>query len=96
MVMMKSISRHIPQRTCVACRQVKPKREMTRLVRVSGGAIEVDTSGRKPGRGAYLCRNIECWRAGLMSSRLDYTLRTTITSENREWLMNHSKEFVGE
>lgn len=96
MVMTKSISRHIPQRTCVACRQVKPKRELTRLVCVSDGVIEVDTSGRKPGRGAYLCRNIECWKAGLMSNRLDYTLRTTITRENRERLMNYSKDLTGE
>jgi len=92
----KSISQRIPQRTCVACRQVRPKRELTRLVCVSSGAVEVDTSGRRQGRGAYLCRNLGCWEAGLRGNRLDYTLRTTITKENREWLMKYSKDLPEE
>ena len=45
----------------MACHKVKDKQELIRLVRVSDGSVEVDTSGKKAGRGAYLCRVEECW-----------------------------------
>jgi len=66
------------------------------MVCVSSGAVEVDTSGKRPGRGAYLCRNLGCWEAGLRGNRLDYTLRTTISKENRERLMKYSKDLPEE
>lgn len=50
---------HIPQRMCVACRQMKPKGELIRIVK-SGDAVQIDKSGKKNGRGAYICRNAEC------------------------------------
>ena len=80
----------------MACRQARPKRELIRLVRIANGAIEIDTSGKRPGRGAYLCKNLECWQAGLRGNRLDYTLRTTITKEDREKLMRYSKDVLEE
>ena len=84
--------KHIPQRTCVACRKVRAKRELIRLVRISDGSVEVDTSGKKAGRGAYLCRAQECWEIGLKSGRLEHTLRTTLTQDNREQLIRYAKE----
>lgn len=93
---MKSISKRIPQRTCVACRQVKPKQKLIRLVRIPDGSVEVDISGKKPGRGAYLCQMPECWRVGLRDGRLEYALRTTLTSDSREQLIGYSKELVKE
>lgn len=84
--------RHIPQRTCVACRKVKAKQELVRLVRISDSGVEVDTTGKKAGRGAYLCRLPECWETGLKSSRLEYTLKTTITPENREHLIRFGQD----
>ena len=86
-----SIKKHIPQRTCVVCRQTKAKRELIRLVRIADGTVEVDTNGKKAGRGAYLCRTPECWDALLKSSRLEYALRTTLTQENREQLIGYGK-----
>jgi predicted RNA-binding protein YlxR (DUF448 family) len=80
--------KHIPQRSCVACGQVRPKRELVRLVRLPGGGVEVDPSGRKAGRGAYLCPATDCWQAGLGKRRLDYVLRTRLSEENRERLMS--------
>lgn len=80
----------------MACRQVRPKRELIRLVRIANGSIEIDTDGKKPGRGAYLCKNLECWESGIKGNRLDYTLRTTITKENREQLMKYSKDVLEE
>ncbi len=96
---MKNLSsplvKHIPQRTCLACRQVKAKRELMRLVRVADGSIEVDVNGRKAGRGAYLCPTQECWEVGLKSNRLDYCLRTRLTQENREHLIRLGEAFKG-
>ena len=89
-------TRRIPQRTCVACRKVKAKRELTRLVRVADGEVEVDTSGKKVGRGAYLCRVQECWGIGLKGGRLEHTLRTALTRENREQLVRFGKDFLKE
>ncbi len=88
--MMKNIRKHIPQRTCVACRKVRPKRELIRLVRISDGSVEVDTSGKKAGRGAYLC--LECWEIGLKGSQLKHALRTTLTQDNREQLFRAAEK----
>jgi predicted RNA-binding protein YlxR (DUF448 family) len=85
-------AKHIPQRTCVACGGVKPKRELVRLVKVSGGGVEVDPAGRKAGRGAYLCPTPDCWQTGLKKGRLEYVLRTTLTEDNRQQLIRYGKE----
>lgn len=97
--MKKSISRpvkRIPQRTCVACRQVRSKRELVRLVSVSGEMVEIDTTGKKTGRGAYLCPALDCWETGLKSGRLEYALRTSLTRENREQLIDSVRELLKE
>ncbi len=52
--------RKIPVRTCIACREEKPKRELIRVVRNSAGEISLDFSGKLPGRGAYVCKNEAC------------------------------------
>jgi len=86
--------KRIPQRTCVACRKVKDKQELIRLVRVSDNSVEVDIRGKKAGRGAYLCRVHECWELGFKSGRLEHNLRTTIARENREQLIRLGSEFL--
>lgn len=50
----------IPMRTCIACRQEKPKRDMLRVVKNAEGEIRLDFSGKLPGRGAYLCNGADC------------------------------------
>ena len=87
-------AKHIPQRTCIACRQVKAKRELIRLVHTSGGNIEVDSGGRKTGRGAYLCRARECWETGLKGNRLEHTLRSSLTQHNREQLTRQAEDLL--
>jgi len=84
--------KHIPQRTCVACGKVRPKRELIRLVRISGGGVEVDTGGKRAGRGAYLCPAPGCWEIALKKGRLEHTLRTALTQDNREQLIGYGKE----
>ncbi len=88
--------KHIPVRTCVACRQVKAKRELIRIVRVAEGCVEADPGGKKAGRGAYLCPARECWEAGLRGGRLEHTLRTKLSQENREELLRLSEELLKE
>jgi len=73
----------LPQRSCVACRTTTAKRELVRIVRLASGAVEVDPTGKKAGRGAYLCRQRACWDQALKRSRLSKALRTTLTEESR-------------
>ena len=88
-------TKYVPQRTCVACRRVRAKRELIRLVRVSGGNIEVDVSSRKAGRGAHLCPVWECWEIGLSGDRLERALRTRLGQSNREQLIQYGKSLKG-
>ena len=73
--------KHVPQRTCVGCREVLPKRKMIRIVRTTGG-VQVDPTGKLAGRGAYLHDRRECWERGLKGS-LVHALKTTLTSDER-------------
>ena len=78
--------RHIPERTCVACRSLRPKREMVRVVRTADGAVEIDPTGKKSGRGAYLCRLAECWQLALRRRALDRALKAEMSVAEREAL----------
>jgi predicted RNA-binding protein YlxR (DUF448 family) len=57
--------KHVPQRTCISCRTVRGKREFVRIVRVADDHVQADATGKKSGRGAYLCRQRECWDEAL-------------------------------
>ena len=61
---------------------------------LSDGSVEVDVSGKKAGRGAYLCRARECWEAGLKGSRLEHALRFTLTQGNRAQLIEYGKSLL--
>ena len=76
--------KHIPQRTCVGCRTVMPKRQLVRIVR-SGDGVLVDPTGKLAGRGAYLHDNRSCWETGLKGS-LARALKTELTVADRERL----------
>ncbi|MDD4876850.1 MAG: YlxR family protein [Dehalococcoidales bacterium] len=91
-----NIKKHTPQRTCIACREVKDKRELMRLIRVHSGGVEIDTSGKKVGRGAYLCCTAECWENGLKQGKLERALRTSLSKNNREQLIRDGKTFCKE
>ena len=53
-------TKSVPARMCIACREMKPKRDMLRIVKNAEGEIKLDFSGKAPGRGAYICNNGEC------------------------------------
>lgn len=68
--------KHIPQRTCIACHTVRSKRDLVRIVRTTANRVEADATGKKAGRGAYLCRQRECWVQVLESrGRLEHALK---------------------
>jgi len=73
--------KHVPQRTCVGCREVLPKRTMIRVVRTAEG-VQIDPTGKLAGRGAYLHDRRECWEQGLKGA-LAHALKTTISMEER-------------
>lgn len=75
--------RHVPQRTCVACRTTAAKRGFVRLVRQPDGHVVVDPTGKANGRGAYLCAERRCWEVALQRGRLAQSLRVTIVEEDR-------------
>jgi predicted RNA-binding protein YlxR (DUF448 family) len=78
--------RHVPQRTCVACRDKTNKRALFRIVRTSDGQAEVDLTGRKAGRGAYICDTPACWERATKTSILDHALKTELTPETKDAL----------
>ena len=71
----------IPQRQCVGCRTMKPKRELVRVVRSPEGEVSIDTRGKKPGRGAYVCPSAECLKKAVRSRALGRALGVEIPEE---------------
>lgn len=76
-------NRHVPLRTCVACGKKTEKEALVRLVARLDGGVEVDSSGKAPGRGAYVCRDGGCALDELKKGRIDSTLRRSTTEQ--EW-----------
>lgn len=76
-------TRKAPQRTCVGCRSTTAKRELTRVVRTPEGAVVVDPSGRRNGRGAYVHADPACWQKALARSALAHVLRTALQPGDR-------------
>lgn len=71
-----------PQRTCIICREIKDKRDLIRVVRTPAGNLIVDPTGKANGRGAYLCRQGNCWEKGLQQKqRLAQALKMTPSLE---------------
>jgi uncharacterized protein len=75
------MAKKIPQRMCVACRMMKAKKELMRLVVNASGEIALDPIGKKPGRGAYVCRNRSCLSQAIRGHQLDKGLKTRVTEE---------------
>ena len=86
--------KHVPQRTCVGCRDVNAKRQLVRLVRSATGRIEVDPTGKAAGRGAYLHERRACWAHALERRTLDQALRLTITDADRDRLRAIGNQFT--
>lgn len=86
-------AKHIPQRTCVGCRTTSAKRAFVRIVRTPEGTVEVDPTGKRNGRGAYLCAQRSCWEHALKRDRLARALRAPLSAADRAALERYSAQF---
>lgn len=73
--------RKIPMRMCTGCGEMKPKRELVRVVKSPEGEISLDLVGKKPGRGAYICRSSKCLAAAKKARRLEKAFSAKIEDE---------------
>jgi len=71
----------VPQRMCTGCMEMKPKKELIRVVKSKEGDISVDLTGKKSGRGAYVCRNAECLEKAFKAKRLQRNLEAQISDD---------------
>jgi predicted RNA-binding protein YlxR (DUF448 family) len=71
----------IPLRMCLGCKEMKPKKELIRVVKNNEGEINIDLVGKKPGRGAYICRSQECLENAIKAKRLEKAFETVIDQE---------------
>jgi hypothetical protein len=76
----------IPLRMCTGCMEMKPKKELIRIVKTPEGDVCVDLTGKKSGRGAYICKNLECFEKAFKAKRLSRNLETPISEEIYEKL----------
>jgi len=82
--------KHVPLRTCVACRTARPKRDLVRIVRTPEGAVVVDETGKRNGRGAYLCHQRNCWETAVAQRQLERALKVTLTAETKAQLREYA------
>jgi hypothetical protein len=74
--------KHVPQRTCIGCGATSDKRSLIRIVRMPDGAVEIDATGKKPGRGAYLCRQAACWQKALAKGSVGRVLKAEVSADD--------------
>lgn len=75
-----------PMRMCVGCREMFPKKELLRIVRSPEGEVAIDLTGRKSGRGAYVCHNAECLKKAIRHKQLERALETRLGDDVAEAL----------
>lgn len=81
------VRKHTPIRTCVACRTAAPKQGFMRVVRTPTSTVEVDPTGKRAGRGAYVCRNVSCVQTAIKTKRLERTLKASVPAEVAQELL---------
>ncbi len=89
-------NKKIPLRQCIGCREMKPKRDLLRILRTPGGELLLDDTGKKNGRGAYLCRDIQCFAKARKSKALERSFQMGIGQEIYERLEKEWERFEKE
>ena len=84
-------TKKVPQRRCIGCGEFFSKKELIRVIRTAEGAIELDATGRKNGRGAYLCRKPECLKKAIRNRGLEHSLKTAVPADVYEILEEEMK-----
>ena len=88
--------RKIPLRMCVGCREMKPKKELIRAVRSPTGEVSLDATGKKAGRGAYVCLNADCLKRALKQHQLDRALDAQLDEETNRQLTETMSRLITE
>lgn len=86
------MQKKIPMRQCVGCREMKPKKELIRVVKSPEGAISLDFRGKAPGRGAYVCPSETCLKRAIKSKALERAFETAIPQEVYDGLVTAMEE----
>lgn len=73
--------RKVPMRMCLGCQEMKPKKELVRIVRTPEGMVEIDPTGKRNGRGAYICPRVECLNAAIKGHRIQKAFNIALTPE---------------
>ena len=89
------MTKKVPERRCVGCGISFPKKELIRVVKTPEGSIELDFTGKKSGRGAYVCRNSECLKMARKAKRLEHSLSAAIPAEVCDALEAEMAKYVG-
>ncbi len=89
-----SAVKKIPMRQCIGCGEMKSKKEMIRVLKTTEGDIVLDATGRKNGRGAYLCKNPDCLEKAMKSKGLERSLKTAVPEEVYENLAKEMGQFA--
>lgn len=82
----------LPMRQCLGCREMKPKRELMRVVRSPEGVVSLDTKGKASGRGAYVCLNPDCLKRAIRSKAMDRAFGVQVPQEVYEALLKEMEE----
>ena len=89
-------TRKTPMRMCVGCREMKDKRELIRVVRSPEGEISLDPTGKKAGRGAYVCRRGECLRKAIRQRQLERQLQSSMSETVHDALLAEMEKLSAE
>ena len=89
------MQKKIPMRQCVGCREMRPKRELVRVVKSPEGEITLDFKGKAPGRGAYVCPNVDCLKKARKAKALERGFDCQIPQEVYDALTEFTQEELG-
>lgn len=84
----------VPLRQCVGCREMRPKKEMVRVIKTSENDIMIDVTGKKNGRGAYICSSQECLKKAYKSKGLERSLKQAVPNEIYDSLREELSEYA--
>lgn len=84
--------KRVPLRMCLGCQEMKPKKELIRVVKSKENEISVDFTGKKAGRGAYICKSVECFQKARKTKRLERAFEASISDEVYSTLENELED----
>ena len=93
---MLAVKKKIPMRKCVGCGEMKPKKELMRILRTQDGEFMTDTTGKKNGRGAYICRSLDCFKSAVKSRGLERSFKQEIPQDVYDRLEKEMGEIEAE